>query len=670
MKTTGIRRELFTVSLAVLASLAALLPAVPVYAGTVTLSSTSGPPGTVLDISGAGFTAGATYTVTFGTTVVATGTVAAGGTVSQAFSVPVLPRNTYEVKVTTSNASDNTSPIPTFMITPLISVSTFSGTVGSQVSVTGVGFAASSLITVYYDSVSQVTASSNANGQFTTTFTVPQSVAGAHTITAGDFSGLSLPTSFTALPKVTLSTTTLRVGSTLSVTGAGFAGSSVISFLLDDVSFGGTVVSAANGSFTMSTLAIPEMAGGSHSLKAQDGSGNSAIATIVVTSTVTISPDNGTARTEVTVTGNGFFASTPISITWGGQAVNTSPASVVSDTRGSFTANFRALPGASAAYSVVMSDGTNTGSVTFTIKPTASISPTSGAVGSAVTVSGSGFRASVAATINYDNFLAASVSTDSSGNLSATFQVLPSPTGEHRITVTDQTNTLTFSFRVLLAAKLSPESGFVGSDVTVSGTGFASSRPVTVRYGDTPIVQSITDASGTIVVVFKAPVSRGGSHLVTITDGVNTETLTFAMDSTAPSAPLLLQPLTDTKADRMPTLDWSDVTDPSGLSYTLELATDGGFANVILRKQGLTNSAYTLTEAEKLKSVSRKTPYYWRVRAIDGAFNESPWATSSTFFVGITLESWAWAIIIIVSAVILGAAGYVIGLMLVRRRLH
>jgi phosphodiesterase/alkaline phosphatase D-like protein len=82
------------------------------------------------------------------------------------------------------------------------------------------------------------------------------------------------------------------------------------------------------------------------------------------------------------------------------------------------------------------------------------------------------------------------------------------------------------------------------------------------------------------------------------------------------------------------TFQWSAVTDSSGVTYTLQIATDATFTKLVLEKKGLTSAEYTLTKDEKLSSVSKDTPYYWRVKAIDGASNESAWASAGSFYVG------------------------------------
>lgn len=654
-----------------LALAAVWAPAAPADAanGSVSLSISSGPPGTLLTVTGSNYTANSTFTVIFANGSVATGFVSASGTINTSFFVPVLPRGAYAVGIST-NASDTNQSVPNFTVSPLLSLVTPIGGGGDLLGVSGKGMAASTTVTVYFDGVAMATVTSDTLGSFSTSFTVPTTVAGLHSVTAGDYTGVGSGVNFTVLPKLTISEASLTVNSTFTVTGTGFAASSPVTFLLDDVDLTRTVNTNTVGGFTMGNLSLPETTAGTHTLRVHDASSNSATVTITVNPAVTVSPENGTAGTAITLNGKGFSANTPLRITWSGQTISTSPVTVTTDFKGSFTANLNALPGASTAYAVAASDGTNLASASFVIKPTGSINPASGPVGAPVTIKGQGFKASGGVTISYDNFLAASVSADATGNLSATIQVLPSGAGEHKITVTDQTNTLTFQFRVVSTATLNPANGVIGTDVTVSGAGFAPSRPITIKYDDTQVVQGTADTSGAFTIVFKAPVSRGGSHLITVTDAVNTQTLTFSMDAAAPTVPVIFQPASLAKVEPLPTLDWSDVTDPSGVTYSMELATDAAFANIVLRKTGLTTSAYTVGETEKLRTAGRSKPYHWRVKAADGALNESAWSEPATFVVGVVLESWAWIIIIGGSVVILGVGGYLVGTMIRRRILH
>lgn len=80
--------------------------------------------------------------------------------------------------------------------------------------------------------------------------------------------------------------------------------------------------------------------------------------------------------------------------------------------------------------------------------------------------------------------------------------------------------------------------------------------------------------------------------------------------------------------------EWEDVTDDSlPVTYTLQIAKDEAFTSMVLEKTGLTKSEYTIPEAGKLAAVKKEAPYYWRVRAVDGASNVGEWTGVGTFYV-------------------------------------
>ena len=185
--------------------------------------------------------------------------------------------------------------------------------------------------------------------------------------------------------------------------------------------------------------------------------------------------------------------------------------------------------------------------------------------------------------------------------------------------------------------EVSPAQGPAGTTVTVTGTGFAANGTVTVSYDATPVATgSAIDADGAFSVVFTAS-GTAGSHTITATDTTSTVTSAFTIttDSTPPPIPAPLLPIMGGKATSKARFDWDNVTDPSTpVTYTLQIASDTNFATIVLDKTGLTTSEYTLTEEEKLQPATAETLYFWRVRAIDGAFNASGWTGAGIFHVG------------------------------------
>jgi hypothetical protein len=644
-----------------------LIPASHALAANVTnvvLSVISGPPGTAVTITGSGFTA-PTFTVTFGVIQVVPSTPIVGGAISTVFAVPTLPRGTYNVTVT---AAGDTVNSPSFTITPEISISKSSGVVGDEIHVSGDGFAASSVITILFDSTSITTVNSNVYGAFyDTDLTIPQARAGWHTISARDYIGYSLGVVFIVSPQITLSTSIASVGSTITCSGNGFAASSNISFSLDSTAISGVATTNVNGGFSNTTLTIPAISGGAHTFQARDTSSNSVVANMTIRSVITINPNNGPAGTTITVTGSGFLANGSINITYDGASVTVGSSSVTADSKGSFTTSFKAPSGPSGVHTIIAGDASYTDSIQFTSVIITTVTPTNGAVGTTITASGAGFKAKSPIIISYDGSQAALITTDAIGNFSTTFSALPSSTGTHQITITDQTNTVKFSFNIVPAITVEPTSGFVGSDITVKATGFTANRAITIKYDADQKISSNADQNGTLIAIIKAPPSVGGNHLITVSDGTSTLTTVFAMDAVPPPVASLLVPSSLVKTDKLATFSWQEVTDRSGVTYTLQIATDATFSSLILQKQGLTTPAYTLTEEETLKSVSKKTPYYWRVKAIDAASNESEWSTPSTFYVGFVLAEWAKYVIFGVVAVLFGIVGFLLGRLTGRR---
>jgi hypothetical protein len=71
------------------------------------------------------------------------------------------------------------------------------------------------------------------------------------------------------------------------------------------------------------------------------------------------------------------------------------------------------------------------------------------------------------------------------------------------------------------------------------------------------------------------------------------------------------------------------VSDPSGVTYELQIDNNADYSSPALSKTSLTASAYTLTAGEALPAGT----YYWRVRAVDGVGNASAWRSGWSFIV-------------------------------------
>lgn len=579
--------------LAVVILLAAMLlsvPAAPVQAavGTITnLAPTAGSVGTQVNISGSGFTASSTYTITMSGTVVSTygNQVSATGTITDSFTVPTIARGAKTVSITTS--AGDTSTTATFTITPKVSIiGTATGNVGDSFNISGNGFTASATVTILFDDASAGTVAATATGSFSSTaFTVPEAPRGSHNIKGQDTSSAtSSPTvSYTITPKITATPITGAVGDTVTLSGSGYAANSAVTVYFGNLNVTSTTANTL-GSFTGLTFAVPSASRGSHTLRAQDAGGNAATATYTVGQKMTINAATGVPGTSVSFSGSGFGANQAISITFNSVAVTTSPAAITSSQDGSFAGSF-AVPGVAAGtYAVAVSDGTYSYSLNFTIVAT---------------------------------------------------------------------------------TNLSVVSGDVGEEITMQGSGFAANAVLTITYDTIQVATGTVAADGSFSIAFTAPASAGGEHTLTATDGVNSQTATFTMESTAPAVPEPVLPLDEGKIKALGSFEWTAVEDPSGVTYDFEIASDPSFAvtMIVLQKTGLTETMYTLLEEEELVKVKKEAPYYWRVRAIDGASNASEWAAAQWFTTGFIFEMPGWLIYLLygLGALLLGIIGFWVG---------
>lgn len=642
---------------AILAVLMISIPASLAFAQTISIApTTTGTVGTPITVTGTGFTPAQAFTTRFETTSEPGGTVAGDGTIRTVFTVPAYPRGPHTVTVTT--AADG-SASATFNITPDISLSDTSGSVGDQLSVSGTGFKASSTVNIYFDGQSvKSNVITDGNGSFTgISFIVPQTTPGDHQVTAADAVGYAQPVTFSVVIEIDLSPATATVGSRVTVTGRGFATSSSVSFNLDGVAVpSATTRTSSNGSFTYGFV-VPPAVGGDHTLEAVDDSDNSATADLTVVPSIALNPPSGSAGVSVSVTGSGFSASQTVTLRYNAARVSTSPPVVATDSNGSFRAAFVVPESTSGSYTLEASDGTYSATASLLIVASASVNPMRGGVATAVTVKGAGFSSRGTVTVKYDGNQVAQVTADDNGAFSTTFNVPNSPGGNHVITISDGIDTATSTFTIVAAVSLNPASGFVGGDVLASGTGFMANSTVTIRYDANQVATATSDASGTFSATFKAPASKGGNHTVTATDSANTATFVFAMDSTAPPAPSPVSPQDGARlsitGNIRPTLRWSSVADPSGVTYVLEVDTNPDFSSPILEKASISANHYTLVAAEALP----EGRYYWRVRVVDGASNESAWSQPFLLKSGL-MPPWALVLIIVLAAVAVGVALY------------
>jgi hypothetical protein len=176
-----------------------------------------------------------------------------------------------------------------------------------------------------------------------------------------------------------------------------------------------------------------------------------------------LNPLSGEANTEVTVSGTGFGKRKEVVIYFN----NTGLAAATTNSLGSFNTTFIVPDLEAGIYDVEAEDeDNNLDGAKFTLTApappsppppsptppplatTVSVSTTSGPVGTDLVIGGAGFEANATVSIKYDGEEVTTAKADGSGIFVAAFKVPVSKHGDHKITVSDGTNTHELTFTV------------------------------------------------------------------------------------------------------------------------------------------------------------------------------------------------------------------------------
>jgi hypothetical protein len=245
-----------------------------------------------VSVTGSNFTKNNAAIVKFGKITVATEppkvVIGEAGTMSARFVVPAgvgVGDHIVSVRDDAGRTGNATFTVKS-SIAASISLSSTSASPGTPVTVTGSNFAPGRSVTIKFDDTIMMTVTATASGAFTATFSIPGATpSGSHTVAAGDGANNASATLSVALqtsqPTLSLSSTSASVGSSLTVSGSGFAPGGTVTIKLDGNTLA-TSIASASGSFT-AAINIPLTANqGSHTLSASDGTNSSSTALSVI----------------------------------------------------------------------------------------------------------------------------------------------------------------------------------------------------------------------------------------------------------------------------------------------------------------------------------------------------------------------------------------------------
>jgi hypothetical protein len=485
-------------------------------------SPASGPPGTVVTINGTGFTK-TQYVIFEGTghtspkvTVVSdtqlTATVPSGATTGTLAVQNSAGRGA---------SSGGSFTVLSAELPVLDLFSPLSGRPGSEVRLMGSGFTGTTRVALNGLDLQGFRVSSDQELRVTLP---PGATSGTFTVqnTLGEASSLS---SFTVLPPVAISSFTPAAGGAgtrVTLTGTGFTNTYSVRFSGTEADF--TVVSD-----TEISAVVPGAAtSGSIYLLPQQGLAAVSKTAFEVTANgapalASFTPGSGAVGSKVLLTGTNFSGLTDIRFNGIAAAmfkVHTDTLAVVQVPYGASTGLLQVTNGQGSASSAASFTVLKPGTIT-------SFTPASGAAGTEVTLTGSGFTGTTS--VLFENGVAG-FTVDHDGRLRAT---VPTGAVSGVITVTGPGGTFQTaswfripSSRAPAVTSLGPPRLGVGQTVTVSGTGFTGATAV--RINGTPVESFRITSDTQIRAVVSSHATTGPVSVTTdLGTGVSTSPLTI-----------------------------------------------------------------------------------------------------------------------------------------------
>ena len=488
------------------------------------LTPTSAAVGVSVTIKGTSFgTSQGTSTVTFNGTP---GTPTTWANTSIKVAVPA-GASTGNVVVTVNGVPSNGVSFTVLSTPSITSLTPSSGPVGVVVTIAGTNFGATqgSSTVVFDNTTATPTAWSNTSIQVP----VPTGAATGNVVVT--VSGVaSNGVSFTVLPTpsiTSLTPTSAAVGASVTIKGANFGTSQGTS----TVTFNGTAGTPTTWANTSIKVPVPAGATTGYVVVTVNGVPSNGVSFIVPGTTATIttlSPTSGPVGSQVSINGSYFGSSQ------GSSTVSFNGTLATNVVSWSSTLIVATVPSAATSGNVVVTvGGVASNGVSFTVLPTPSItslSPTSGALGTSVTITGTNFGATQGtSTVTFNG------TTTTSSSWSATSIVAQVPAGSTTGSVVVIVNGVPsngVSFTVLPTpsiASLSPPSGAVGISVTITGTNFGATQGTsTVSFNGTAATPTSWTSSSITVSVPSGATT--GSVVVTV-GGVASNGISFTVQS-------------------------------------------------------------------------------------------------------------------------------------------
>jgi len=505
------------------------------------ITPTIGPVSTVVTIKGNGYGASELVVIGFGwtptITVISTGADGRFSTVFTVDSQPIDYPHVPKLIVGTGTRSGEFATSSFKIIARISKITPSIGTVGKVVTVYGDGHIAEQDIVIFFGTkqqqeISGVSAKCSLSGTYSITFTIETQPYGTTTVRAH---GETKPPKEDAINYLNIianitavSPNRGPVGTIVTVMGNGYGSSEFISVKWSDGRVMATTTTNVDGEFITSFEIQPQQNGTNTITAVGSPSTASAINFFeIITGITLVSPTQGTIGNIITVAGTGFNSLETIRIDFGGVLTI---AITSSDRNGSFSVTFTTQDQPNGNIRIKATDERGNYAYNdytpYFVLGAIVITPTSGTVGSVITLHGTGY----AVTQNIEVWFGDKMNyTGTQANLVGTFHMtFTVDTQIYDIKTVKALGRIPrwvevdIPFMIIPRIYVVPVSGSVGDIVTVFGTGYGKSESVVINFGRTStIITTTSNTIGTFTISFIIDTQPVGSTTITGI-GVNT----------------------------------------------------------------------------------------------------------------------------------------------------
>lgn len=495
---------------------------VDVTAPEISLSTSSGAPADVFQVSGSRWPASSQVTLYFAGSQQCSFQVRDdGGFGPTSCTVPTFAGGAYTIRVAGGGAS---LTLPGgFTIVPRLTLSPARVTAGQSVSASAVGLAANSDVVLTIDGTPVASGRTAANGRITDIgYTVPDLSVGVHTVRVADAASGSATAELTVFaPDLSFSTRSAAVDDTFQVSGANWPASTQLTLFLNGSQQCSTTT-RADGSFAPMTCSVHALPGGTYPIRVSGGGTSVTLPdAFTVVAKAVLSPSRVTSGQSVTVSASGLAASSAVVITVDGTQVATGQTA----STGRLSATSYTVPDLpTGPHTVGVADASG-GSATAELTvfaPEVTFSTTSAGVDESVQVSGSSWPAAASLVVSFGASQQCSATTRGDGSFGPITCFVPNVAGGRytiRVTGGGASLTLPDAFTVVGRVSLNPARVTAGQSAALTASGLAASSDVVITVDGTQVATGRTASNGRLAsTAYTVPTLPAGVHELRVAD--------------------------------------------------------------------------------------------------------------------------------------------------------